>query len=84
MTVYKYTLHARRRKSVKRTTFDTILRRVNFALMFFLEKLASLLSARKPFSGDLKSQRVKKKKVTPHVYTDFFSILLPMINLSFV
>ena len=68
MTVYKYTLHARRRKSVKRTTFDTILRRVNFALMFFLEKLASLLSARKPFPGDLESQRVKKKKKSHLTY----------------
>ena len=77
MTVYKYTLHARRRKPVKCTTFDTILRRVNFALMFFQEKLASLLSARKPFPGDLESQ----KNVTPHVYTDFFSTV---ISLSFV
>ena len=77
MTVYKYTLHARRRKSVKCTTFDTILRRVNFALMFFQEKLASLLSARKPFPGDLESQ--KKSRLTYILI--FFSTV---ISLSFV
>ena len=36
------------KKSMKWTTFDTILRRVNFILMFFEEWLASLLRAEKP------------------------------------
>ena len=48
-----YTLHARRKKSVKGTTFDTFLRRVNFILMFFQEELATLLNAGKLFSGYL-------------------------------
>ena len=39
-----------KKKSVKWTTFDAFFRRV---LMFFQEELPSLLSARKPFSGDL-------------------------------
>ena len=39
-----YTLHSRRKKSVKWTTFDAFLRRVNFILMFLQEELASLLS----------------------------------------
>ena len=49
----KYTLHVRRKKYVKWTTFDTFLRRVNFILMFFQEELAFLLCAEKPFSGNL-------------------------------
>ena len=46
-----YTLE--KKKSVKLTTYDTFLRRVNFILMFFQEELASLLSVVKPFPGDL-------------------------------
>ena len=42
-------------KSVKSTTF---LRRVNFILMFFLEELAPLLSAGKPFSNNLEGLKV--------------------------
>ena len=49
----KYTLHVRRKKYVKWTTFDTFLRRVNFILIFFQEELAFLLCAEKPFSGNL-------------------------------
>ena len=41
-----------KKKSVKWTTFDVFLRRVNFIFKFFQE-LASLLSAGKPFSSDL-------------------------------
>ena len=48
-----YTLHSGRKKSLKWTTFDAFLRRVNFILIFFQEELAPLLSAGKPFSSDL-------------------------------
>ena len=44
-------------KSVKRTTSDTFLKRINFILMFFQEELVSLLSAGKPFSGDLEAKK---------------------------
>ena len=46
-TKWLFTLHRQRKKSVKRTTFDTFLRRVNFILMFIQEELASFLSAGK-------------------------------------
>ena len=48
-------VHAARtkKKSVKWTTFDTFLRRVNFILVFFQEELGSLLSLGKPFPNDL-------------------------------
>ena len=51
----KMAVHAARtkRKFLKWTTFDTFLRKVNFIFMFFQEELASLVSAGKPFSGDL-------------------------------
>ena len=45
----------RKKKCVKGTTFNTFLRRVNFILMCFQEELAPLLSAGKPFSGDLEA-----------------------------
>ena len=46
-------LHSQRKKSVKWTSFDAFLKRVNFLLMFFREDLASLLSLGRPFSGYL-------------------------------
>ena len=51
----KIALHAAptRKKVCEVTTFDTFLRRVNFILTFFQEKLVSLLSVGKPFSGYL-------------------------------
>ena len=52
-TQNNYTLHAWKKKSMKLTTYDTFLRRVNFILMFFQGELASLLRAGKPFPGDL-------------------------------
>ena len=49
-----YMLHSEEeKKSLKWTTFDAFLRRVNFILIFFQEELAPLLSAGKPFSSDL-------------------------------
>ena len=43
----------RTKKCVKWRTFDDFLKGVNSILMFFQEKLASLLSKGKPFFGDL-------------------------------
>ena len=53
-----HAVHTRKKKSVEWTTFDTSLRRVNFILMFFQEKVASYLSAEKPFSSNLEGLKV--------------------------
>ena len=51
-------VHAVRTKKffLKRTTFDTFLRKVDSILMFFQEKLASLVSVGEPFSEKLEGE----------------------------
>ena len=54
-----YTLHALRKTICEVNNFDTFLIRVNFILMFFQEELASFISARKPFPGNLLANKSK-------------------------
>ena len=70
-----YTLYAQGKKSVKGTTFDTFLRRVNFILTFFPEKLASLLSARNPKAKKSKNFPITLTMVTRQRGTDFSKLV---------
>ena len=74
---WQYTLHSWRKHSLKWTTFDTFLRRVSFIWIFLQEELASLLNARKPFSGNLEGWKVK---IFPSAWT-MVTILTILVNL---
>ena len=69
-----------KKKSVKWKTFDSFLRRINFILIFFQEELASLLSAGKPFFGNLEGWKFKIfpsawTMVRSHWDTDFSELI---------